>query len=70
MNLFGKEPQERATASLIHDTNSGLFWLASLKQELKESGDTEREKMANLAYTKIKDALDLYYGRFKEDFNM
>lgn len=84
MNLFGSNPQERAMASLVHDTNSGLDrlnqrnlqldkWLKDNKKALAESGINTSIPYVLSEYIRsiqkeLSDSIDLYYERFSKDF--
>lgn len=84
MNLFGKEPQEQAMQSLIHDTNSALsgleFHISNMSKWLKEfkhvNGDLINIGSAPYVYLEylksqrkeLENAIDSYYNKFKNDF--
>jgi hypothetical protein len=72
MNLFGKEPQERAMACLIHDTNSRIALVRVYEGLIKRSTDVEEIKeyalkIANATLDMSK-YLDVYYKKFQNDF--
>jgi hypothetical protein len=79
MNLFGKLPQEKAMACLIHDTNSAL---SSLDFHIKKLSEWHQENVkeynsskpfVHLEYLKskrkeVEKAIDIYYSKFENDF--
>ncbi len=84
MKLFGKEPQEQAMQSLIHDTNRDIAQLDYVIKKLKEWLNENAKKMpenninSSPAYVAleyliksskdIKNDIDIYYKKFENDF--
>jgi cation transport regulator ChaC len=77
MKLFGDTPQEKAMATLIHDSNGGLGMLSTslwmIRERLKELNIEDESLEEGLQYIdKAKKrtlmAIDTYYGKFKVDF--
>lgn len=86
MNLFGNKGQERATQSLIHDTNSAFFnmtfHIQKLEKIIKKLAPVLSESESNNELSslfilveyfksdekKLKEVIDNYYTKFKEDF--
>lgn len=77
MNLFGNEPQERAMARLIHDSNSSMglinHWTNSISKRLRELDINDTHLITALSYIKstvksIEKTQDNYYIKFKNDF--
>lgn len=77
MNLFGKEPQERAMATLIHDHNGAtgrvLNYKAFIEKEIGKGNPDLQEisKWCSRIQESVKSAqavVDIYYDKFKKDF--